>query len=174
MPPTFDISPYIRPVADFPKPGILFRDITPLLGHPPAFRAVTEWLCQQIREMGAEAVVAMESRGFIFAAPVAVSLNLPFILVRKPGKLPTATVSEKYDLEYGSNELHMHRDSLHSGQKVAVIDDLLATGGTAAASCNLVRKLGANVVGVCFVIELKELEGRKKLEYERISSMVAY
>lgn len=153
----------IREVPGFPKPGILFYDITTLLKDPAGLRLTLDLLTEQLEGRGIARVVAMESRGFIFGAPLATRLGAGFVPVRKLGKLPAETVKVSYELEYGTDSLEMHRDAIERGQRVAVIDDLLATGGTAAATVRLVRGLGAEVVAAAFVIELDFLEGRKKL-----------
>lgn len=159
-----DLKKYIATIEDFPIEGIKFRDITPLMANGAAFKEATNQFVEFAKRVGADVIVGPESRGFIFGCPVAVELEIGFIPVRKPGKLPRETASFKYDLEYGSNELHMHKDGITKGQKVLVIDDLLATGGTIDASVALVKELGGEVVGCGFLIELEELEGRKNLE----------
>ncbi|HKM23572.1 MAG TPA: adenine phosphoribosyltransferase [Erysipelothrix sp.] len=159
-----DLKKYIATIEDFPIEGIKFRDITPLMANGAAFKQATNQFVEFAKRVGADVIVGPESRGFIFGCPVAVELEIGFIPVRKPGKLPRETASFKYDLEYGSNELHMHKDGITKGQKVLVIDDLLATGGTIDASVALVKELGGEVVGCGFLIELEELEGRKNLE----------
>ncbi|MEX2373023.1 MAG: adenine phosphoribosyltransferase, partial [Dehalococcoidia bacterium] len=153
----------IREVPDFPQPGILFRDITPLLYDPPARRAVNDALAQAAREMGATLVAGIESRGFIFGVPVAERLDVPFILVRKPGKLPHDLVSVTYALEYGSGALEMHRHPPVEGHRVVIVDDLLATGGTAAATARLVEECGGDVAGFVFGVELAARDGRPAL-----------
>jgi adenine phosphoribosyltransferase len=157
------VRDHVRAVPDFPKPGILFRDITPLLADPKAFHMVIDALVEQFIGQPIDAVVAIESRGFIFGAPLASRLNTSFVPARKPGKLPAETVSVAYALEYGQGSLEMHKDALSAGDKVIVLDDLLATGGTAAAAGELVASQGAEVLAYAFVIELDELDGRAKL-----------
>lgn len=169
-----DLKNYIATIEDFPKPGIKFRDITPLMANGEAFAEATRRFTEFAKEVGADVIVGPESRGFIFGCPVAYNLEVGFIPVRKPGKLPRETVSYAYDLEYGSNELHIHKDGIKPGQKVLIIDDLLATGGTIEASVALVRELGGEVVGCGFLIELEELEGRKKLEGIEVFAMMQY
>jgi len=153
----------VRNIPDFPKPGILFRDITPLLGDPAHFRSVIHILVEECRRLGATRIVGIDARGFLFGATVAYELGIGFAPVRKKGKLPFDAISQSYDLEYGSAELEMHVDGVSAGDRVALIDDLLATGGTAAAAIGLIRKLGAEVVEALFVIELRDLGGRAAL-----------
>ena len=169
-----NLKEYIATIKDFPKEGILFRDITPLMANGEAFAEATRRFTEFAKKVGADVIVGPESRGFIFGCPVAYNLEVGFIPVRKPGKLPRETVSYAYDLEYGSNELHIHKDGIKPGQKVLIIDDLLATGGTIEASVALVRELGGEVVGCGFLIELEELEGRKKLEGIEVFAMMQY
>lgn len=169
-----DIKPLIRAIPDFPKAGILFRDITPLLSDPNGFRYTVTALASRAEAMGAEAIVGIESRGFIFGAPIAAALKLPFVPVRKPGKLPAARKSLEYALEYGTGSLDIHADALTPNQRVVIVDDLLATGGTAAAAAKLVELLGAQVVGLLFVIELASLGGRSNVLQYRTDSLVQY
>ena len=159
-----DLKNYIRDIPDFPKPGILFRDITPLLAAPEAFREVIRRLADQYRGERIDAIVAAEARGFIFAAPLALELSAGFVPVRKPGKLPFNTHTFQYDLEYGSDTLQMHVDGVKAGQRVLVVDDLLATGGTVGACCKLLANTGAEAVGCAFIIELEALGGRKAID----------
>ncbi len=168
------LTDYIRAVPDFPKPGILFRDITPLLLAPEALRETIRQLADHYRGAGIDVVAAAEARGFIFAAPLALELNLGFVPVRKPGKLPFKTHSFRYDLEYGSDTLHIHVDGISRGQRVLIVDDLLATGGTVEACCRLVEKAGAAVVGSAFVIELVELGGANRLAPYHPFSLIQY
>lgn len=154
----------IRAVPDFPKPGILFRDITPVLEDPLLCRAITEGFRERLQDTPIDAIAGIESRGFLFGMPLALALGIPFLTVRKKGKLPWKTVSHKYDLEYGSAEVEMHVDSVKPGMRVLVHDDLLATGGTAAAAAELVRMQGGSVAAFSFLIELSFLHGLKKLE----------
>ena len=158
------LTDYIAAVPDFPKPGILFRDITPLLAHPEAFDTCLEELRARIEPLQPTHIMGIESRGFIFGAPIARQLKLPFILARKPGKLPRETYDVTYQLEYGEDQLSVHRDDLPAEAHVLIIDDLLATGGTAEACSALVHSAEATVAGLCFVIELTALEGRQRLE----------
>ncbi len=162
----------IRDVPDFPKPGIVFKDITPLLGDPAMLRSSVQLLTGLCAGRGAQKVVAVESRGFIFGSLVADRLDVGFVPVRKPGKLPARTVKATYDLEYGTDTLEIHEDALEAGERVLVVDDVLATGGTARATGELVEKLGASVCGYVFLVELGFLKGREKLpEGETLSVM---
>jgi adenine phosphoribosyltransferase len=164
----------IRDVPDFPKPGILFRDLTPVLADPPLYAQVIDDLVAHTRALGDVTVVGIESRGFLFAAPVAYALRRPLVLVRKPGKLPAATIAEPYGLEYGKDELHAHTDSVKAGDRVVVMDDLLATGGTAEATGKLMTKLGATVASYCFVVELSDLGGRARLGADTVHALLRY
>jgi adenine phosphoribosyltransferase len=165
---------YIAAVENFPTEGILFRDITPLLQNGEAFKYACDQITKFAKEVGATIVVGPESRGFIFGCPVANNLNIGFAPVRKPGKLPREQITEKYTLEYGSNELCMHIDSIKPGDKVIIIDDLLATGGTLKATCNIVNKLGGTVVGIACLIELIDLKGRDLLEGYPVFTLIKY
>ena len=158
-----DLESFLRDVPDFPKPGILFKDITPLLASPEAFKEACDRLAKPFADKGITKVVGIESRGFIFGAPVAQRLGAGFVPIRKPGKLPAETLSQSYQLEYGSDTIEIHADSIGPREKVLLIDDLLATGGTMAAAAELVARLGGQVVGIAFVIELCFLSGRDKL-----------
>jgi adenine phosphoribosyltransferase len=169
-----DLKSYIRDIPDFPKPGIMFRDITPLLASPGAFRAAIETLAKRFAAARIDVIVAAEARGFIFAAPLAVALGAGFVPIRKPGKLPFDTHAFHYDLEYGSDTLEMHVDGLKTGQRVLVIDDLLATGGTVRACAQLVEKCGGTIVACAFAIELVALNGRKTIEPYEVYSLVQY
>jgi adenine phosphoribosyltransferase len=164
----------VRDVPDFPKDGILFKDITPLLADPALFLDVCALLTAPFVRDGITQVVAVESRGFILGAPVAHALGAGFVPVRKPGKLPSRTIREEYALEYGADALEIHADALTAGSRVLVVDDVLATGGTAAATCRLVERTGASVVGCAFLIELGFLAGRGKLAGRRIESLLTY
>ncbi|OHB68185.1 MAG: adenine phosphoribosyltransferase [Planctomycetes bacterium RBG_13_62_9] len=168
------LARHIRDIADWPKKGILFRDITPLLADPKAFTAAIDALCEPFREAGVQYVAAVEARGFIFGAAVAAKLGAGFIPIRKKGKLPYRTESVTYDLEYGSDTVEMHRDAVRPGAKVLMVDDLLATGGTMRAACHLVEKVGAKVVGIAFLIELTDLKGRQRLSNYPIHTVIAY
>jgi adenine phosphoribosyltransferase len=169
-----DLRGHIRDVPDFPKPGIVFKDITPLLLDPAALDATTLALAAYARERDAELVVAAEARGFIFGAAVARELGVGFVPARKPGKLPSDTVSAEYALEYGVDTLELHADALANGTRVLVHDDLIATGGTARAVCDLVGQLGGQVVGCAFVVELAFLDGRDRLADFDVHSLVVY
>ena len=169
-----DLRHFIRDIPNFPKPGILFRDITPLLASPPAFRASVDRLCENYRDQEIDVIVAAEARGFIFAAPMALEFGVSFVPIRKPGKLPYERHSHVYDLEYGSDTLEMHIDGVNPGQKVLVVDDLLATGGTVDACCQLLQKCGAEIIGCAFVIELIDLGGANLLEKFKPFSLIRY
>ncbi len=169
-----DLKNYIADVKDFPKEGILFKDITPLMADGEAFKYACEQITDFCKEVGAELICGPESRGFIFGCPVASNLNIGFIPVRKPNKLPRETVEVSYDLEYGSNTLCMHADAVKKGQKVVIIDDLLATGGTVEAAISLVEKLGGIVVGCAFLIELEDLKGREKIANYNIKTLIKF
>ncbi len=162
----------IRTIPDFPKPGILFRDITPVLANPEAMREVIDRFIEFARTKQATAIVGIESRGFVFGMPLALEMGLPFIPVRKLGKLPHRTISEEYDLEYGTNTLEMHADALCEGDRLIIVDDLLATGGTAAAAERLVIRLGGTVEGFAFLIELGFLHGRDALAGDDILALI--
>jgi adenine phosphoribosyltransferase len=164
----------IRDIPDFPKPGIIFKDITPLVKDPAALRLAVHQLLHPFLGRDITAVAGMEARGFIFGSLVAWELGIPFIPLRKPGKLPYDVQSVSYDLEYGSAELEVHIDAVDSSDKVLLIDDLLATGGTAKASCELIEKLGATVVACAFVVELDFLQGREKLGNYEVHSLLHY
>lgn len=165
---------YIATIPDFPQEGIIFRDITPLMSDGTAFRSACHELALFAKEVGADVIVGPESRGFIFGCPVAYELGIGFVPIRKPNKLPRETISVKYDLEYGSNELHMHSDGVREGQNVLIIDDLLATGGTVAATIDLVKQAGGTVVGCAFLIELIGLHGRDALQGYPVLTLMSY
>ena len=158
-----EILSYIRSVPDFPKKGILFKDITTALKNPEVFQAIIDSLYQLVKDKHIDYIAAIESRGFILGAPLAYKLNVGLVIIRKPGKLPAEVIRETYELEYGTDALEMHKDALQKGKKVLIIDDLLATGGTAKATYNLVKKTGAEVIGALFLIELAALSGSKNL-----------
>lgn len=169
-----DLAAFIRDVPDFPIPGILFRDITPLLADPAAFRSVVDTFAEHCRARGIDAVVGIESRGFIFGTPLAYLLKVPFVPVRKAGKLPAERMSVEYALEYGTSQLDIHADALTAGQRVVIVDDLLATGGTAAATAQLVERIGGSVEEFLFLIELGFLNGRKKLQGYPVTTLLKY
>ncbi len=169
-----DLAKYIRDIPDFPKPGILFKDITPLLAEPRAFQYVIDRLVEHYRTQLVDAVAAAEARGFLFAAPLALQLHKPLVPLRKPGKLPYRTYSLKYDLEYGSAELQMHSDGVGHGHRVLLVDDLLATGGTMEAGCRLIEKAGGQVAGCAFLVELTFLNGRERLRPHEVFSLIQY
>lgn len=161
---SLDLTKYIASIPDFPKKGIMFRDVTPIVNNPEAYKEVSKLLAEYAKKVNAELIAGPESRGFLFGCPVALEAGMGFIPVRKPGKLPREVITESYSLEYGTNELCMHVDSIKPGQRVLVIDDLLATGGSAKATVNLIEKLGGVVAGVACVIELEGLPGRETLK----------
>jgi adenine phosphoribosyltransferase len=165
---------HIRDVPDFPKPGIMFKDITPVLQHPAAFQEILDKLVIDARERGAEVIVGIESRGFLFGVPVALELGLPFSMARKLGKLPYDRITEEYALEYGTNTVEMHTDAIRPGQRAYIVDDLLATGGTAAAAARLVERLNGEVCGFGFMVELTFLNGRANLLGYPISALIEY
>jgi adenine phosphoribosyltransferase len=169
-----NLNNYIRLIPDFPKRGILFRDITPLLGNAVAFREIVHRMADAFADEQIDSIVAAEARGFIFAAPLALELNTAFVPVRKPGKLPHHRHSFSYDLEYGQDTLEMHKDAINPGQRVLVVDDLLATGGTVRACCKLLEETGATIVGCAFAIELAALDGRSTLGKYPIHSVLTY
>ncbi len=169
-----DLRAKIREIPDFPKPGILFYDITTMLKDAAAFKEAIDLLIEPYRDIKVDAVIGMESRGFIFSAPMATQLNAGFVPVRKLGKLPAETVSVEYALEYGTNTLEIHKDALEPGQRVLVVDDLLATGGTVIGTIELVRQLKAEVVGLAFLVELLFLKGRERLKDQQVHSVIQY
>ena len=168
------IETRIRAIPDFPKPGIVYRDVTPLLGDPRALRRAVRGLADPLADQDVRAVAGIEARGFIFGCLVARTLRVPFVPVRKQGKLPWEKVAQEYSLEYGIGTLEMHTDAISPGTRVAVIDDLIATGGTAAAACTLVERLGGEVVGCSFVIELDGLGGRARLDGRCVRSLLMF
>jgi len=171
---SLDLRSIIRNVPDFPKPGIMFRDVTPLFGHPAAFRQAVDALSAPFRANGIDAVAAIESRGFVFGGAMAYNLGARFIPIRKAGKLPYDTYKAEYALEYGQGVLEVHTDAVTAGEKILLVDDLVATGGTAAASIRLLRKMGAEVVGCAFLIELAFLPWREKLGDVRSECLISY
>ena len=169
-----DLRQYIRDIPNWPKEGILFRDITPLLANPKAFSAAVEVLYKDFKQVDIDYVAAVEARGFIFGAAVAGKLGVGFIPIRKKGKLPSKTESVTYDLEYGVDTLEVHSDAIEAGAKVLMVDDLLATGGTMAAACKLMEKIGGQIVSIVFLIELTSLAGRDKLTDYDIKTIISY
>jgi adenine phosphoribosyltransferase len=169
-----NLASYIRAIPDFPKPGILFRDITPLLQTPAAFRDTIRQLAEPYRNSKIDIIAAAEARGFIFAAPLALELQTGLVPIRKPGKLPGKTFSYTYELEYGSDTLQIHADGILAGSRVLVVDDLLATGGTVSACCHMVEQAGGIVVGCAFVIELAALGGRRRIADYATTSLITY
>lgn len=169
-----DLKKFVKDIPDFPSEGVIFRDVTPLLQDSEAYQYTIDALCDFARKVQADVIVGPEARGFLFGCPTAYALNIGFVPIRKPGKLPRETISVSYDLEYGSNVLHMHKDALKPGQRVVLIDDLLATGGTIQAGAKLVESLGAVVAGMAFVIELDALKGRELLQDYEVMSLMHY
>ncbi|HNV68080.1 MAG TPA: adenine phosphoribosyltransferase [Candidatus Ozemobacteraceae bacterium] len=169
-----DLNAYIRDVPDFPKKGILFKDITPLLGDAKAFDAAIEGLAAKYRGQGISAIAGIESRGFILGAALALKLNVGFIPIRKPGKLPYKTKKREYSLEYGKDAIEIHEDAVKPGQKVLLVDDVIATGGTARAAADLLKEMGANLVGIAFLIELSFLKGAERLKGEPVFSLLRF
>ncbi len=169
-----DLSKFIRDVPDFPKPGIVFKDITPLLGSAEGLAEAVEAMAKPFWGKSIDAVAGIESRGFIFGSAMACLLNVGFVPVRKPGKLPYEKVREEYQLEYGTDAVEVHRDGVQPGQRILMVDDLLATGGTMAASCALIERIGGAVAGVAFLIELSFLNGRERLNGREIHAVIRY
>ncbi len=168
------VEDYVRSIPDFPEPGIIFRDVTTILQDADGLHLAIDQLIEMLDGVDFDVVVGPESRGFIFGVPVAYMLHKGFVPVRKKGKLPCETISAKYDLEYGSAVIEMHKDSIKPGQKVVIVDDLIATGGTIEAITRLVEQLGGEVVKICFVMELKGLKGREKLKNYDVKTVIAY
>ena len=168
------LQDYVLTIPDFPEPGIMFRDITSILQDADGFQLAIDSLLALIGDTPCDVIAGAESRGFIFGAPLAYALKKPFVLIRKKGKLPRETVSASYELEYGSAEIEMHADSIQPGQKVILVDDLIATGGTIAASAELIERMGGEVTKIIFLMELAGLEGRKKLEKYDVASVITY
>ncbi|HHU28927.1 TPA: adenine phosphoribosyltransferase [bacterium] len=169
-----DLKKYIATIPDFPEEGILFRDITPLMEDGEALHYTVKQLSNYAKKVGADVIVGPEARGFIFGTPIAFDLNIGFVPIRKPNKLPRETIEQSYDLEYGKNTLCIHKDAIKKGQKVLIVDDLLATGGTVEATCKLVESLGGEVVGTAFVIELVDLKGRDRLGKYDVFTLLKY
>ena len=168
------IEEYVRSIPDFPEPGIIFRDVTSILQDADGLKLAIDSMQECLKDVDVDVIVGTESRGFIFGVPIAYNLNKPFVPVRKKGKLPCETISASYDLEYGSAEIEMHKDSIKPGQKVAVIDDLIATGGTIEAAIKLIEELGGEVVKVVFLMELAGLKGRERLKDYDVESVICY
>ena len=168
------LEDYVVTIPDFPEPGIMFRDITSVIQDPDGLKLAVDGLADLVKDLDFDLVIGPESRGFIFGVPVAYLLGKGFVPVRKKGKLPRETVSQKYDLEYGQAEVEIHKDADRPGQKVVIVDDLIATGGSAEAAAKLVEKLGGQVVKMVFVMELAGLEGRKKLDGYDVESLIVY
>lgn len=170
-----NVKSKIRDVVDFPKKGIIFRDITTALNDGETLKVMIDYLCEQFKDEKIDYIAGIESRGFIFGMPMAYKLNAGFVPIRKPNKLPAETYAQEYELEYGTDKIEVHKDAFPEGANVLVVDDLLATGGTAEAACKLVKKTGANLVGMAFLIELCDLNGREKLDGNgKIISMLKY
>ena len=169
-----DLTQHIRNIPDFPKPGILFRDITTLLQNPQAFDHAVESMARRFESVELDAVAGVDARGFIFAAPLALRLGLPLVIIRKKGKLPFDTHSQSYDLEYGTDSLEIHTDAIPAGCRTLIVDDLLATGGSLAAAAALVERSGGSVAGIAVAIELADLRGRDKLASHRVEALVQY
>lgn len=168
------VKDYIRNIPDFPKKGIMFRDISTLVSNSEGFHLTIDTMCDLVKDLDFDIIAGAESRGFIFAAPMAYKLNKPFLMVRKKGKLPGKTLSQAYDLEYGSAEMEIHADSIKPGQRVLIVDDLIATGGSTECIIKLVEKLEGIVVGVCVLVELVDLKGRERIKNYRLDSVVTY
>jgi len=169
-----DYKEYVKTIPNYPKEGIMFRDVTPLMQYPEVYKQITKEIAEYGKKLGAEIIAGPESRGFMFGCPVATEMGAAFVPVRKPGKLPREQVTANYTLEYGTNTLCMHKDAIQPGQKVLIVDDLLATGGTTEAVVNLIRQLGGEIVGAAFVIELIDLKGRDLLKGIDILSLCQY
>jgi len=169
-----DLKKHIRDIPDFPKEGIIFHDITPLLQNAKAFESAVNEMAKILKCQEIDYLVGIEARGFIFASALTLKLGTGLVIVRKPGKLPYVTINASYNLEYGTDSLEVHRDAIHEGSKVVLIDDLLATGGTAAAAGDLIEQLGGEVLGHCFLVELTELQGYKKVEPHSVWSVLKY
>ena len=168
------VEDYVRTIPDFPEPGIMFRDVTSVLQDAEGFKLAIDEMKKLLDGVDFDVIAGAESRGFIFGAPLAYALGKPFVLIRKKGKLPCETVEKSYDLEYGSATIEMHKDSVKPGQKVVVVDDLIATGGTIEAACELIEELGGEVAKVVFLMELAGLNGREKLAKYDVASVVTY
>ena len=168
------IEEYVRSIPDFPEPGIIFRDVSSILQDAEGYKLAIDLMQEKLKDVEFDVIAGAESRGFIFGAPIAYNLNKPLVLVRKKGKLPCETVSREYDLEYGSATIEMHKDSIQPGQKVVLVDDLIATGGTIEAAAKLIEELGGEVVKIVFLMELAGLKGREKLAEYDVESVICY
>ena len=170
-----NVKSKIRSVKDFPKKGIIFRDITTALKDPETLKDMIDYLCDQFKDEKIDYIAGIESRGFIFGMPMAYKLNAGFVPIRKPNKLPAETISQEYQLEYGTDKIEVHTDAIEKGANVLIVDDLLATGGTAEAACKLIKKTGGNLIGIAFLIELEDLNGREKFDKNlKVISMLKY
>lgn len=168
------LEEYVRTIPDFPEPGIMFRDVTSVLQDADGFKLAVDSMLKLLDGVSFDVIAGAESRGFIFGAPLAYALGKPFVLIRKKGKLPCETISKSYELEYGTAEIEMHTDAIGSGQKVVLVDDLIATGGTIAAAAELIEQLGGNVVKIIFLMELAGLNGREKLKKYDVDAVITY
>lgn len=168
------LEEYVRSIPDFPEPGVIFRDVTSILQDADGLNLAIDSMQSYLKDMDLDVIVGLESRGFMFGVPLAYNLHKAFVPVRKKGKLPCETISQTYDLEYGSEEIEIHKDAIRPGQKVAVVDDLIATGGTVEAAVKLIERLGGEVVKIVFLMELKGLNGREKLEGYNVDSVIRY
>lgn len=169
-----EVEKYIRSIPDFPEPGIIFRDITTVTQNPEGLKLAVDSMVEKIKDLDVDVIVGLEARGFIFGMPIAYILGKSFVLIRKKGKLPCETISESYDLEYGQAEIEIHTDAIKPGQKVVLVDDLIATGGTIEAAIKLIERLGGEVVDNLFLVELAGLKGREKLSDYRVDAVVTY
>lgn len=169
-----EVEKYIRSIPDFPEPGIVFRDITTVTQNPEGLKLAVDSMTEKIKDLDVDVIVGLEARGFIFGMPIAYLLGKSFVLIRKKGKLPCETISESYDLEYGQAEIEIHTDAIKPGQKVVLVDDLIATGGTIEAAIKLIERLGGEVVDNLFLMELAGLKGREKLSDYRVDAVVTY
>ena len=169
-----NIESYVRTIPDFPEPGIMFRDVTSVMQDPDGLKLSIDLMLEQLKDLDFDVVAGLESRGFLFGMPVAYTLGKAFVPIRKKGKLPCETISAEYELEYGTASIELHKDAILPGQRVVLIDDLIATGGTVAAGASLIEQLGGEIVKILFLMELKGLEGRKKLDKYDVASIIAY
>ena len=169
-----NIESYVRTIPDFPEPGIMFRDVTSVMQDPDGLKLSIDLMLEQLKDLDFDVVAGLESRGFLFGMPVAYTLGKAFVPIRKKGKLPCETISAEYELEYGTASIELHKDAILPGQRVVLIDDLIATGGTISAGIRLIEQLGGEIAKILFLLELKGLEGRKKLEKYDVASIIAY